>query len=132
MSEGHSAVIGFIALPLFLLYSVSAFAASAVILLRPLPPPVAAGIYASSSPRLLWLGNVDISDPGKTAAAMIRGLRVGGVAGLFLLAFGTGCDNARTLAGAFEMCAPGWLRTHCRTSCPATTLLPPSPPLDAS
>jgi hypothetical protein len=122
MPADRSTFTVLVTLPLFLLYSASAFAAAALILLRPMPPPAAAGTHASSSPRLLCLGEVRLgADPGATAAGLLRGLRVGGIAGLFLLAFGTGCDNARTFAGAFAMCAC-WHRTaalpvpHCRTA----------------
>jgi hypothetical protein len=115
MPADRSTFTVLVTLPLFLLYSASAFAAAALILLRPMPPPAAAGTHASSSPRLLCLGEVRLgADPGATAAGLLRGLRVGGIAGLFLLAFGTGCDNARTFAGAFAMCAPaGTALPHC-------------------
>lgn len=66
---------------LFGLYSASGFTAAAAALLRPLP----------------------LISPGSPAAAL---LRAGGVAGLFLLGFGTGLDNARTLAGAFPASVP--------------------------
>ncbi len=64
----------------FLLYAVSAFTAA----------------IAS----LLWVPRV----PQATLA--VRALRVGAIAGLFLLALGTGCDNARTVAGLFAANVP--------------------------
>ena len=70
-----------VAVPIFLLYSLSAFGAALVSVLRPLPPH-------------------------PSADGLLRALRAGAVGGLFLLAFGTGCDNARTVAGAFAMNVP--------------------------
>jgi hypothetical protein len=53
---GRTAFTSFITLPLFLLYSLSAFLAAAVILLRPLPEAPAAGVRAAAGPRLLFVG----------------------------------------------------------------------------
>lgn len=69
-----------VVLIVFLLYTMSAFTAA----------------IAS----LLWVPRV----PEATLA--VRALRVGAIAGLFLLAFGTGCDNARTMAGLFAANVP--------------------------
>ena len=107
-ADGRSTITELLTLPLFLLYSISAFAASAVCLLRPLPPPAAAGVHAASAPQLAFVGVVQLTDPATTVTNLLRWLRAGGIAGLFLLAFGTGCDNARTFAGAFAMCAADW------------------------
>ena len=62
-------------MPIFLLYSLSAFGAALVSVLRPLPPH-------------------------PSGDGLLRALRAGAVGGLFLLAFGTGCANARTVAAA--------------------------------
>ena len=51
--------------------------------------------FTAAIASLLWVPRV----PEATLA--VRALRVGAIAGLFLLAFGTGCDNARTVAGLF-------------------------------
>lgn len=75
-----------IVLPVFMLYSLSGFVASVFCLLRPLPP-------------------IPDSPDGCTVAGL-QAMRPCAILGLFLLAFGTGCDNARTFAGAFATNVP--------------------------
>ena len=75
-------------LPVFVLYSLSGFLASVFCLLRPLPMPEA-GLGADR-----W------------SVAGVAAMRPCAIVGLFLLAFGTGCDNARIVAGAFAMNVP--------------------------
>ena len=112
-ADGLSTFTELVTLPLCLLYAGSAFAACAVVLLRPLPLPAAPGGVSDGG----------LSNTGTAATGLLRGLRLGGSAGLLLLAFGTGCDNARTFAGAFESCAGDWLWFT-----PPPPPLPPLPP----
>lgn len=64
----------------FLMYTVSAFTAAVM--------------------SFVWVPSVP------EASCCLRALRIGAVLGLFLLAFGTGCDNARTVAGLFSASIP--------------------------
>eukprot|EP01051_Picozoa_sp_SAG22_P008658 SAG22_NODE_673_length_7973_cov_3.643129_8_plen_115_part_00 len=76
-----------VVLPIFFLYTASALAAAVVALVRPLPLPAA-------------------GTGGAPPTLLVRSVRAGAVAGLVLLAAGTGLDNARTFAGHFSASVP--------------------------
>ena len=74
-----------VVLPAFFLYSASAFAATVAALARPLPLPRGGDLHA---------------------LLLVRAVRAGAVAGLVLLATGTGLDNVRNFAGHFAASVP--------------------------
>lgn len=81
------AISAAIVLPVFIAYAISGFSAALAALLRPLPP-----LYP---------------DPRSGQSRWYDGLwRFAAIAGLWLLAFGTACDNLRTFAGGFAFSVP--------------------------
>jgi hypothetical protein len=99
-----------IALPVFMAYSLSAFAATVAAVLRPLPLPLDAG----------------------DSSQLYKPLRAGAVAGLALLAFGTGCDNARTFAGGFAANVPTGVFALQNSTLAQQLFATTPPPVDAN